>query len=413
MKKTSPLSACGEEPSIGVSRWATPRPRAAAWIFCEVSGVTVEQSQVTSPGRAPASTPAPPRQVSSTISSLGSALKSTLACAATSRGAPSTVMPATVPARLAASGETSCACTVHPAAARLRAMGKPIRPSPMKPTSPFAMRFLPEGELNAFESGSRVVANPGASEHLVEGQDMRTTRLVTGLGALVVMAMLALVPARAQTGKAEIQWLGQAATKITTPGGKIIVIDPWLTTNPKTPAQYKNLDALGKVDLILVTHAHGDHLGDAPELAKKHNAPLWAPQGLAASLASLGLVPQELSNRMAQGGSIMPFGPNSVKITMVHAEHNSELVWTNPATGKNEIHFGGEPCGFIIQLENGFKIYHMGDTGLFGDMKMIGEYYKPDLILIPIGGGQFVMNPADAAYATRNFLKPKNALPFP
>src|SRR2546428_3192345 len=149
MKKTSPLSACGEEPSIGVSRWATPRPRAAAWIFCEVSGVTVEQSQVTSPGRAPASTPAPPRQVSSTISSLGSALKSTLACAATSRGAGCTVMPDTAPARLAASGETSCACTVHPAAARLRAMGKPIRPSPMKPTSPFAMRFLPKGELNA------------------------------------------------------------------------------------------------------------------------------------------------------------------------------------------------------------------------------------------------------------------------
>src|SRR5256886_7078729 len=241
---------------------------------------------------------------------------------------------------------------------------------------------------------------------------MRTTRLVTGLGGLVVMAMLALVPARAQTGKAEIQWLGQAATKITTPGGKIIVIDPWLTTNPKTPAQYKNLDALGKVDLILVTHAHGDHLGDAPELTKKHNAPLWAPQGLAASLASLGLVPQELSNRMAQGGSIMPFGPNSVKITMVHAEHNSELVWNNPATGKNEIHFGGEPCGFIIQLENGFKIYHMGDTGLFGDMKMIGEYYKPDLILIPIGGGQVVMHAADAADGTRNFLKPKYALPF-
>jgi len=97
---------------------------------------------------------------------------------------------------------------------------------------------------------------------------------------------------------------------------------------------------------------------------------------------------------------------------MVHAEHNSELAWNNPATGKTETHFGGEPCGFIIQLENGFKIYHMGDTGLFGDMKMIGEYYKPDLVLIPIGGGQFVMNPADAAYATRTYLKPKYALPF-
>ena len=108
----------------------------------------------------------------------------------------------------------------------------------------------------------------------------------------------------------------------------------------------------------------------------------------------------------------MLFGPNSVKIIMVHAEHNSELVWNNPAIGKNEIHFGGEPYGFIIQLKNGFKIYHMGDTRLFSDMKMIDEYYKPDLVLIPIDDSQFVMNPADAAYATRNFLKPKYALPF-
>src|SRR5437762_11797453 len=103
---------------------------------------------------------------------------------------------------------------------------------------------------------------------------MRTTRLVTGLGGLVVMAMLALVPARAQTGKAEIQWLGQAATKITTPGGKVIVIDPWLTTNPKTPSQYKNLDALVKDDLILVTHALGDQYGVDPELAETPHVPV-------------------------------------------------------------------------------------------------------------------------------------------
>jgi len=101
-----------------------------------------------------------------------------------------------------------------------------------------------------------------------------------------------------------------------------------------------------------------------------------------------------------------------VKITMVHAEHNSEYAWENPETKKTEVHFGGEPCGYIIQLENGFKIYHMGDTGLFGDMKFIADYYKPDLILIPIGGGQFVMNPVDAAYATNSLLKPKYALPF-
>src|SRR3989442_13441978 len=100
---------------------------------------------------------------------------------------------------------------------------------------------------------------------------MRTTRLVTGLGGLVVMAMLALVPARAQTGKAEIQWLGQAATKITTPGGKIIVIDPRLTTNPKTPAQDKNLDAPGQGDLILGTPAPRHPLGAAPQVRTKAN----------------------------------------------------------------------------------------------------------------------------------------------
>src|SRR4051812_34588459 len=90
-------------------------------------------------------------------------------------------------------------------------------------------------------------------------------------------------------GKVEVLWLGQAATRITSPGGKVILIDPWLTQNPKTPAQYKNLDALGHVDLILVTHAHGDHLGDAPDLAKKLNVPMWGPAGLSDTLTTLGI----------------------------------------------------------------------------------------------------------------------------
>jgi len=213
----------------------------------------------------------------------------------------------------------------------------------------------------------------------------------------------------AQAGKIEVLWLGQAATRITTPTGKVIVIDPWLTQNPKTPTQYKNLDALGKVDLILVTHAHGDHLGDGPELAKKHKVPLWGPAGLDQSLQTLGVLPPELAPRMNKGGTITPFGPD-IKITLTRAEHSSELVWTNPATGKPETHVGGEPGGFIIEFENGFKLYHMGDTGVFADMKWIGEYYKPDLILIPIGG-HFVMSPKDAAVATE-MIKPKFAVPI-
>lgn len=228
---------------------------------------------------------------------------------------------------------------------------------------------------------------------------------------LVAGVLLASLGAAAQTGKTEVLWLGQAAVRITTPGGKVIVVDPWLRTNPKTPAGFKALEALGKVDLVLVTHGHFDHVADAPDLARMHKVPMYGPAGLNQTITTLGVLPAELSPRFGKGGTIEPFGPNSVRITATHAEHSSEYGWKNPATNKDEVHVGGEPVGFIIQLENGFKIYHMGDTGLFGDMKFIGEYYKPDLVLIPIGG-HFVMSPADAAYAVKNYLKPKYALPI-
>jgi L-ascorbate metabolism protein UlaG (beta-lactamase superfamily) len=230
------------------------------------------------------------------------------------------------------------------------------------------------------------------------------------LATLVALTLATAGTTAAQPGKIEVLWMGQSATRITTVGGKVIVIDPFLTQNPKTPAQYKNLDALGKVDLILVTHAHGDHLGDAPALATKNNAPIIGPAGLNQSLLTLGVLPANLVPRMNKGGVITPLGPE-IKITMTRAEHSSELVWKNPATGKDETHVGGEPVGFIIEFENGFKLYHMGDTGVFGDMKWIGEYYKPDLIMIPIGG-HFVMSPQDAAVATRDLIKPKFAIPI-
>ena len=238
------------------------------------------------------------------------------------------------------------------------------------------------------------------------------SRILRRIIALALLAVVGAVPlaAIAQDGKIEILWLGQSAMRIKTVAGKIIVIDPWLIKNPKTPPEYKNLDKIGKMDIILVTHAHGDHLGDGPELAKKHKVPLWGPAGLDQSLQTLGVLPPELAPRMNKGGTITPLGPD-IKITMTHAEHSSEMVWKNPATGKEETHVGGEPVGFIIQLENGFKIYHMGDTGLFGDMRLIGEYYKPDLLLVPIGG-HFVMSPQDAAVATRDFIKPKFAIPI-
>ncbi len=210
--------------------------------------------------------------------------------------------------------------------------------------------------------------------------------------------------------KVEVLWLGQSATRITTPTGKVIVIDPFLTHNPKTPPHYKNLDALGKVDVILVTHGHGDHTGDVKELAARTGARVFGPAGLIATMFDLGWVTPEQGVRFGKGGTVAPLGPE-IKVTQVRAEHSSEVTVTDPATKKTTTYPGGEPAGFIIEFENGFKLYHMGDTGLFGDMHLIGEYYKPDVIMIPIGG-HFVMDPKDAAYATRKMLKPKGAIPF-
>jgi L-ascorbate metabolism protein UlaG (beta-lactamase superfamily) len=234
-------------------------------------------------------------------------------------------------------------------------------------------------------------------------------------------ALTALVvtggPARAQmnpgganaSGKTELLWLGQASFRIKSPGGKVIVIDPWLTNGPKAPAAYKDLAALGKVDLLLVTHAHVDHLGDAPAIAKLNNTVLYGPADMVTPLITLGVLPANLGHRFNKSGSVTPLP--GIKVTAVKAEHSSLLLWNNPATGKNEAHPAGEAMGYIIQMENGFKIWHMGDTGLFPDMQFISEHYKPDLVLIPIGGN-FTMDPEDAAFAARTWINPKNIIPI-
>jgi L-ascorbate metabolism protein UlaG (beta-lactamase superfamily) len=228
------------------------------------------------------------------------------------------------------------------------------------------------------------------------------------LGAIAAACLAFAGAAEAQQGKTELLWYSQSAFRITTPGGKVIMVDPWITGGTKVPAELKDLSKIGKVDLVLVTHGHADHIGDSMEIAKTNNVPMWAPAGMNQWLATLGKMPANLVPRMSKSGTIEPFP--GVRITQTHAEHSSEMILPDDQ-GKPTSYPAGEPVGFIIQFENGFKIWHMGDTGLFGDMKLIGEYYKPDLVLIPIGG-HFVMDPKDAAYAVKELIKPKMAWPI-
>ena len=215
---------------------------------------------------------------------------------------------------------------------------------------------------------------------------------------------------KVENGKVEITWLGQSAMRIRTPGGKVLMIDPFLTGDPKTPAEWKDLKHLGHLDLILVTHGHLDHVGDTFELSRLNDAKVYAPSGLADTFTTLGLLDAAHAPKMNKGGAVTPLGPG-ISIAMVHADHSSEFLHTNPFTGKPMSYPGGEPVGFVIRLENGFTIYHMGDTAVFSDMRLIAEMYHPDLVMIPIGGN-YTMDPASAAYALRAYLRPRWAIPM-
>ena len=172
--------------------------------------------------------------------------------------------------------------------------------------------------------------------------------------------------------KVEFQWLGQAGWRIVSPSGKLVVIDPWIKGGPKAPKEYKDdLKALGPIDLLLVTHAHGDHLGDAPDLAKLNNTKLYGPADMVTPLTLIGAIPPELGHRFNKSGTV----------------------------------------GFIVEFENGTKIWHMGDTGMFGDMKFIADHYKPDIVMVPIGGN-FTMGPEDAAFVIKTWIKPKMVIPM-
>lgn len=188
-------------------------------------------------------------------------------------------------------------------------------------------------------------------------------------------------------GGTTITWYGHACIRIDSAGGKTVLIDPWFG-NPKSPMP---ADAVDRCDVLLVTHGHDDHFGDALALASRLR-PIWP------CIHEMGLwLGRQLSGGgdavvgMNKGGSVEASG---LRITMTGADHSAGN-WDGAA---GTTRYLGEPAGFVVELEDGYRIYHAGDTQVFGDMALIRDLYRPDLAMLPIGG-HFTMDPVGAALA--------------
>ena len=193
-----------------------------------------------------------------------------------------------------------------------------------------------------------------------------------------------------------ITYYGHSTFSLATRSGQVALIDPWVMSNPMCPAKLKKVE---KLDVIFLSHAHSDHLGDLLELAKQHRPKIVTIFETALWLESKGF--EDQTAPMGKGGTqaVGEFG-----ITMTHAFHSNSI-------DENGVrHYAGEPAGLIIRLPGDFTVYHAGDTAVFGDMKIIGELYEPDVALLPIGD-HFTMGPREAAYAIR-LLGVKHVIPM-
>jgi L-ascorbate metabolism protein UlaG (beta-lactamase superfamily) len=192
-----------------------------------------------------------------------------------------------------------------------------------------------------------------------------------------------------------ITWLGHATVLVQTPKGTNILIDPFIQNNPKYP---KGFALPEKIQYVLLTHGHGDHISDAVPVAQKHDSTVAAIYELAAFIGSQGV---EKITGFNIGGTVQL---DDVAVTMVEAKHSAA------AEGKNGAQYAGVAVGYVLSISNGPVLYHSGDTTVFSDMKLIKELYHPELAMLPIGGF-YTMGPREAALAAR-FLEPQAILPI-
>jgi len=205
----------------------------------------------------------------------------------------------------------------------------------------------------------------------------------------------------------QLTWYGQSAFKILTPTGKVLLVDPWLT-NPVFEKAKDELAALEHVDLILVTHGHSDHVGDAVEIGKRTRAKLVATFDLSAAIVSALGYPSDLADMETtghMGGTLTLFG-GEVAVTFVPAWHGSAVSKEETAPPV----YAGTPAGLVIALRDGPTIYHTGDTDLFSDMALVSRFHKIDTMLVCIGD-HFTMGPARAAEAVR-LVNPREVIPM-
>ncbi len=236
-------------------------------------------------------------------------------------------------------------------------------------------------------------------------------RIFGSFATLVLLFVVSLGQGPAQ--ETRIKWFGHAAFSITTPSGKVLLIDPWIKnpSNPEAKGGKDPFDWLPRVDYILLTHGHRDHVGDAVEIANKTGAILICNPELSGNLVKLADFPAKQAGTdaiMGIGGEIK-IADGEVTVAMTSAVHSSSVF--NPKAGPTDAEraYGGNPAGFVVIIRNGPTIYHSGDTAYFKDMETIGEEYQVDVALLNIGG-HFGMEPRMAARAAQS-VRAKLAIP--